>query len=65
MTYDNSKSHKKTGFHLLFRRYIFGKTTEGGQIDPLAVLGLIALDGTVFDISFIGNKFLIVYRTIR
>ena len=26
-TYGNIKSHKKTGFHPLLRRYIFGKTT--------------------------------------
>ena len=49
--YDNIKSHKKPGFHPLFRRYCFRKTTrEGGggtggvQVDPLplfpAVLGL-------------------------
>ena len=40
--YDNFKSHKKPGFHHLFRRYNFQKTTgEGGQIDPpSAVLGL-------------------------
>ena len=45
-----SKVTKKTGFHPLFTRYIFRKTTEGeggvSQIDPLppfslAVLGLI------------------------
>ena len=38
VTYGNIKSHKKKEFHLLFRRYIFGKTTageEGGDpIDP-------------------------------
>ena len=49
--YDNIKSHKKTGFHPPFRRYIFRKTTgerggqihRGGQIDrppPPAFLGL-------------------------
>ena len=27
--YDNFKSHKKPGFHPLFRRYNFQKTTEG------------------------------------
>ena len=27
MSYDNIKSHKKTGLHPLSRRYIFGKTT--------------------------------------
>ena len=40
VTYDNIQSHKKAGFHPLFRRYIFGKTAEVGQIDPPAVLGL-------------------------
>ena len=42
VTYDNIKSHKKQGFHPLFRRCIFEKTTrpqgeegEGvDQIDP-------------------------------
>ena len=29
MWLDNIKSHKKTEFHPLFRRYIFWKTTEG------------------------------------
>ena len=33
VTYDNIQSHKKAGFHPLFRRYIFGKTAEVGQID--------------------------------
>ena len=45
VTYDNIESHKKPGFHHLFRRYIFRKTTgEGvGQTEPPpppAVLGL-------------------------
>ena len=31
MNYDNIKSHKKPGFHPLFRRYLFGNTTGGGQ----------------------------------
>ena len=44
-TYGNIKSHKKTGFHPLLRRYIFGKTTIGGQLPPtppppLAILEL-------------------------
>ena len=34
VTYDNIKSHKKTELHPLSRRYIFGKTTGKGQIDP-------------------------------
>ena len=37
MTYDNIKSHQKPGFHPLFRRNIFRKTTKGGgrsKIDP-------------------------------
>ena len=28
VTYDNMKSHKKPGFHPLFKRYTFRKTTE-------------------------------------
>ena len=40
VTYDNIKSHKKTGFHPLFSRYIFGKTTGESQTDPPVVLGL-------------------------
>ena len=49
MPYDNFKSHKKPGFHLLFRRYNFQKTTvrwaEGLSLippppTPQAVLGL-------------------------
>ena len=38
MPYDNIKSHKKPGFHPLFRRYIFRKTTEG--VGCKAALGL-------------------------
>ena len=34
MTYNNIKSHKKEGLHAFFGRYIFRKTTVGGQIDP-------------------------------
>ena len=30
LTYDNIKSHKKAGLHPLFRKHIFGKTTQGG-----------------------------------
>ena len=42
MTYDNIESHKKAWFQFLFRRYIFGKTTDRrDQIDtPPAVLWL-------------------------
>ena len=47
MAYDNIKSHKKPGFHPLFRRRSFQKTAGGGaggggaaQIDPRAFLGL-------------------------
>ena len=29
VTYDYIKSHKKPGFHPLFRKYIFQKTTGG------------------------------------
>ena len=28
--YDNIKSHKKSGFHPVFRRYIFQRTIVGG-----------------------------------
>ena len=35
-TYGNIKSHKKTGFHPLLRRYIFGKTTIGAQLPPVS-----------------------------
>ena len=35
MSYDNIKSHEKTGLHPLPEKYIFGKTTGGGgQTDP-------------------------------
>ena len=40
--YDNIKSHKKTGFHPLFRRYICGKTTgRWCHIDHPIVLGIM------------------------
>ena len=47
--YDNIKSHKKAGFHPLFGRYIFRKTTggEGGRevkLTPPAVLVLSKLN---------------------
>ena len=32
-TYDNTKIQEKPGLHPLFRKYIFGKTKCGGQID--------------------------------
>ena len=40
--YDNFKSHKNTGFHPLFRRYNFQKTTGRFKLTPppTAVLGL-------------------------
>ena len=31
VAYDNIKSHKKGGLYRLSKKYIFGKTTEGGQ----------------------------------
>ena len=43
MIYDVTKSHKKSGFHSLFRKYIFGRTTGqrvGCQIDLIVVLRL-------------------------
>ena len=30
--FSHIKSHKKPGFYSLFRRYIFGKTTGGGEV---------------------------------
>ena len=32
--YDNIKSYKKPGLRPFFEKYIFGKTTEGHQINP-------------------------------
>ena len=44
VNYDNIKSHKKPGFHPLFRRNIFRKTTgEVKLISSPAVLGLTLL----------------------
>ena len=40
MAYDNNKSRKKAGFHPLFKRYNFGKTT-GDSISQAFYLGLI------------------------
>ena len=37
VTYDNIKSHKKSGLYPLYRRYIIGKTT-GGQINFFSLL---------------------------
>ena len=34
VSYDNIKSHRKTGFYPLSRKNSFGKTAGGGQIDP-------------------------------
>ena len=34
VNYDNIKSHKKTEFQYLFRRYIFQKTTQGIKLTP-------------------------------
>ena len=34
MPCNNMKSHKKPRLKPLFRKYSFGKTTGGGQIDP-------------------------------
>ena len=30
VTYDDIKSHKKTGIHPVYQRYTFGKTAEEG-----------------------------------
>ena len=56
MTYDNIKSHKKPGFHPLFKRYIFRKITGEGQTDapPQAVLGLI--DNENLEENHLGTK---------
>ena len=40
MTYDNIKNCIKAWFHPLFKRYLFGKATEGVKLTPLAFLGL-------------------------
>ena len=41
VTYDNIKSQRKPGFYPLFRRYIFRKATDRGEIaPPPAVFGL-------------------------
>ena len=40
VTYDNIKSHKKTGFHPLYETCIFGKTTGIVQTDPLGFSGI-------------------------
>ena len=37
---DDIKNHKKPGFHSLFRRYIFWKTTGGINLTPQGILGL-------------------------
>ena len=39
VTYDDIKSHKKPGFHPLFRRYNFRETTRGVKL----LLGAILL----------------------
>ena len=56
LPYDNFKSHKKTGFHPLFRRYNFQKTTGvGGQIDPhpaVLELRLILNKDVIFSHNF-------------
>ena len=47
--YDNIKSHKKPGFHSLFRTYIFRKTTLGFKLTPPpSVLGLNCLKCVLF-----------------
>ena len=43
--YDNIKSHKKPGFHLLYRRYNFGKTTRrGGRVQVAPSLLIVEVD---------------------
>ena len=41
VTFDNIKSHKKTGFHPLLEDTSFEKPQKGGSNWPPAVLGLI------------------------
>ena len=40
ITYDNIKSHKKSGLYLPSCKQNLGKTTGGSQIDQPAFLGL-------------------------
>ena len=56
VTYDNIKSHKKTGLHPLFSRYIFRKTTKGDQIDPPVALGLAFMFFVSFGTHIFGDK---------
>ena len=50
VTYGNIKSHKKPGFHPLFRRYIFRKSTGRGfkLTLPPVVLGLRKKFGFIY-----------------
>ena len=41
VTYDNIKSCKKQSFHFSLKKYIFGKSTGGGQIVASVFLELI------------------------
>ena len=43
VAYDNIKSHKKTGFHSLSRKHIFGETTGVVKLTPPVFLGLKVL----------------------
>ena len=60
MIYDVTKSHKKSEFHSLFRKYIFGRTTGqrvGCQIDLIVVLRL--------DIKYLRKYFDKLYPLLR
>ena len=59
MTYDNTKSYKKTEFHPFFRRYIFEKTTRG-QIDrpPSSLFWVKFVPNRLFIFFTKKNKFL-------
>ena len=53
--YDNIKSHKKTGFHPPFRRYIFRKTTGergGGKFTGVVKLTVPPLPPSFFRVDF-------------
>ena len=50
---------KKTGFHPLFRRYIFRKTTGGFNLTSSAVIGLNMFDIRLFFIKLKPQNILI------
>ena len=63
LTYDNTKSHKKPGLHPLFRRYIFGKSTEcWGSID-LPLLSLLRVKLRPVSSNDMFNGKIYIYET--